>query len=188
MDKGVLIKNNVVDEGFFKTLGIKLIAGRNFTPADTNNQVILSEKSVKDLNLTVETAVGTQVFTGTGDNIEADNVLGVHNAYINNSLKDEMTPVMTHYSAQPEYMVLDVQAENYESLFANVEKIWKKLIPTVPLQYSFLDEDLQKQYSEEKTLRKIINSFTLIAILLSCLGLFGLAMFTAEQRLSLIHI
>ena len=182
MDKGVLIKNNVVDEGFFKTLDIKLIAGRNFTPADTNNQVILSEKSVKDLNLTVETAVGTQVFTGTGDNIEAYNIIGVHKAYINNSLKDEMTPVMTHYSAQPEYMVLDVQAENYENLFANVEKIWKKLIPTVPLQYSFLDEDLQKQYSEEKTLRKIINSFTLIAILLSCLGLFGLAMFTAEQR------
>ena len=182
MDKGVLIKNNVVDEGFFKTLGIKLIAGRNFTPADTNNQVVLSEKSVKDLNLTVETAVGTQVFTGAGDNIEAYNIIGVHKAYINNSLKDEMTPVMTHYSSQPEYMVLDVQAENYESLFANVEKIWKKLIPTVPLQYSFLDEDLQKQYSEEKTLRKIINSFTLIAILLSCLGLFGLAMFTAEQR------
>lgn len=182
MDKGVLIKNNVVDEGFFKTLGIKLIAGRNFTPADTNNQVILSEKSVKDLNLTVETAVGTQVFTGTGDNIEAYNVIGVHKTYINNSLKDEMTPVMTHYSSQPEYMVLDVQAENYESLFANVEKIWKKLIPTVPLQYSFLDEDLQKQYSEEKTLRKIINSFTLIAILISCLGLFGLAMFTSEQR------
>ncbi len=182
MDKGVLIKNNVVDEGFFKTLGIQLIAGRNFTPADTNNQVILSEKSVKDLNLTVETAVGTQVFTGAGDNIEAFNVIGVHKAYINNSLKDEMTPVMTHYSSQPEYMVLDVQADNYESLFANVEKIWKKLIPTVPLQYSFLDDDLQKQYSEEKTLRKIINSFTLIAILLSCLGLFGLAMFTAEQR------
>ena len=130
----------------------------------------------------METAVGTQVFTGAGDNIEAFNVIGVHKAYINNSLKDEMTPVMTHYSSQPEYMVLDVQADNYESLFANVEKIWKKLIPTVPLQYSFLDDDLQKQYSEEKTLRKIINSFTLIAILLSCLGLFGLAMFTAEQR------
>ena len=182
MDKGVLIKNNVVDEGFLKTLGIKLIAGRNFTPADTNNQVILSEKSVRDLNLTVATAVGTEVFTGAGDNIDAFRVIGVYKDYINNSLKEEIKPVMMHYNAQPEYMVLEAQTDNYKALMANVEQIWKKHIPGFPLQYSFLDEEIQKQYVEEKTLRKIINSFTFMAILISCLGLFGLAMFTAEQR------
>ncbi|WP_084650750.1 ABC transporter permease [Runella zeae] len=182
MDKGVLIKNNVVDEGFLKTLGIKLIAGRNFTPADTNNQVILSEKSVRDLNLTLTTAVGTEVFTGAVDNVDAFRVIGVYKDYINNSLKEEIKPVMMHYNAQPEYMVLEVQSDNYDGLMANVEQTWKKLIPGFPLQYSFLDEEIQKQYVEEKTLRKIINSFTFIAILISCLGLFGLAMFTAEQR------
>ena len=182
MDKGQLIKNNFADESFFKTLGIKLIAGRNFTPADTNQQVILSEKSVKDLKLNVETAVGTQVFTGSGNEFRTYTIIGIHKDYINNSLKDEIMPVMTHYNSQPDYMILEAQTNDYTGLFANAEKIWKKLIPETPFQYSFLDEDIQKQYVEEKTLRKIINSFTFIAILISCLGLFGLAMFTAEQR------
>ena len=182
MDKGQLIKNNFADESFFKTLGIKLIAGRNFTPADTNQQVVLSEKSVKDLKLTIETAVGTQVFTGSGNEIRTYTIIGIHKDYINNSLKDEIMPVMTHYNSQPDYMILEAQTNDYTGLFANAEKIWKKLIPETPFQYSFLDEDIQKQYVEEKTLRKIINSFTFIAILISCLGLFGLAMFTAEQR------
>ena len=61
-------------------------------------------------------------------------------------------------------------------------KIWHRNIPDAPFEYSFLDEEVQKQYETEITLSNIINAFTLIAILISCLGLFGLAAFSAEQR------
>lgn len=63
-----------------------------------------------------------------------------------------------------------------------MEAVWHKDIPDAPFEYSFLDSEVQKQYESEMTLSQIINSFTLIAILISCLGLFGLAAFSAEQR------
>ena len=63
-----------------------------------------------------------------------------------------------------------------------METIWHKDFPSVPFEYAFLDAEVQKQYETEITLSQIINSFTLMAILISCLGLFGLAAFSAEQR------
>lgn len=63
-----------------------------------------------------------------------------------------------------------------------METAWHKNIPAVPFEYVFLDDEVQKQYETEITLSKIINSFTLMAIFISCLGLFGLAAFSAEQR------
>jgi len=67
-------------------------------------------------------------------------------------------------------------------LLSSVAAIWQKDMPSVPFEYSFLDTEVQKQYETEVVLSQIINSFTLIAILISCLGLFGLAAFSAEQR------
>ncbi|WP_435357054.1 ABC transporter permease [Emticicia sp. SJ17W-69] len=182
MNQGFLIKNNGVEQDFFKTMGIKMIAGRNFMPSDTNNQVILNEKAVADLKLTPETAIGTQIFNGVGNNIRTFTVIGVHKNYNNNSLKTDIDPMFSYYDVYPDYVVLDAQTKDYASLLSNIEQVWKKLIPDAPFEYTFLDEDIQRLYVEEKTLRKIINSFTFIAILISCLGLFGLAMFTAEQR------
>ena len=182
MNSGYLIKGNGIESDFFKAMGIELIAGRNFTPADTNNQVILNEKAVEDLKLDLTTVVGTQIFTGSDDNVRNFTVVGVHKNYNNNSLKSGIEPMLTYLDVYPDYAILDVQTQDFASFFAKTERIWKKLIPDAPFQYTFLDDEIQKQYIEEKTLQKIVNSFTVIAILISCLGLFGLAMFTAEQR------
>jgi putative ABC transport system permease protein len=67
-------------------------------------------------------------------------------------------------------------------LLAKIGEIWRKNLPAVPFEYAFLDDEVQKQYDTEITLARILNSFTLMAILISCLGLFGLAAFSAEQR------
>ncbi len=182
MNQGYLIKNNGIEQGFLQTMGIKLLAGRNFAQADTNNQVILNEKALKVLNLTLETAIGTQIFTILRGKNTSLTVIGVHKDYNNNSLKSDIDPMLSYLDIYPDYAILEVQTSNYAELISKVGKIWKKLIPDAPFEYSFLDEDIQQQYATEQTLRKIINSFTLIAILISCLGLFGLAMFTAEQR------
>ena len=182
MNDGLLVKNNGIEQDFFKTLGIKMIAGRNFTPADTTNQIILNEKAVKDLKLNMARVVGTQVFTGTGTDTQTFIIIGVHKDYNNNSLKTDIDPMISYLDVYPDYAILDVQTNNYASFFANTEKIWKKIAPSAPFEYTFLDEDIQQQYAQEITLKKVVNSFTAIAILICCLGLFGLAMFTAEQR------
>src|SRR4030095_4311709 len=101
-----------------------------------------------------------------------------------NSLHDEVKPFMLAYSApQPSMSNLTVATDtrNYQSLLSKIETLWQKDFPSEPFQYKFLDQEVQKQYETEITLSKIINSFTIMAILISCLGLFGLAAFSAEQ-------
>jgi putative ABC transport system permease protein len=71
---------------------------------------------------------------------------------------------------------------NYKDLLTRIETVWHKDIPGVPFEYTFLDEQVQKQYESDISMSRIINAFTLIAICISCLGLFGLAAFSAEQR------
>ncbi len=71
---------------------------------------------------------------------------------------------------------------NYKDLLTKIETVWHKDIPGVPFEYTFLDEQVQKQYESDISMSRIINAFTLIAICISCLGLFGLAAFSAEQR------
>ena len=181
-DEALLVKSNGLELDFFKTLDIKMIAGRNFNPSDTTNQIVLNEKAVKDLKLDMKTVIGTQVFSGSGSDMQTLIIIGVHKDYNNNSLKTDIDPMMSYLDNTPDYAILDVQANNYPSFFVNTEKIWKKIAPSAPFEYTFLDEDIQRQYTQENTLKKVVNSFTAIAILICCLGLFGLAMFTAEQR------
>ena len=182
MNDGLLVKNNGIEQDFFKTLGVKIIAGRNFTSIDTTNQIVLNEKAVKDLKLDITTAIGTQIFTGSGNNMQTFTVIGVNKNYNNNSLKIDIDPMISYLDIYPDYAILDVQTNDYALFFVNIEKIWRQITPSAPFDYTFLDEDIQRQYAQENTLKKVVNFFTAIAILICCLGLFGLAMFTAEQR------
>jgi putative ABC transport system permease protein len=79
-------------------------------------------------------------------------------------------------------MTVSVNSHDYKALLGKIQTVWEKDLPGVPFEYSFLDDEVQKQYQTEISLSQIINSFTIIAILISCLGLFGLAAFSAEQR------
>lgn len=87
----------------------------------------------------------------------------------------------SHFGNWPNVTV-HTRTENYKTLLLKIERIWKKDVPGVPFEYSFPDEKVQKAYEMEITLSHIINLFTLMAILISGLGLFGLAAFSAEQR------
>jgi len=80
------------------------------------------------------------------------------------------------------HLIVNISSSNYQALLGKMGKIWHKNLPSTPFVYTFLDEQVQKQYETEISMSRIINSFTLMAILISCLGLFGLATFSAEQR------
>jgi len=77
---------------------------------------------------------------------------------------------------------VSTDSKNYKATLDKIEAIWHKDFSSLPFEYTFLDEAVQKQYETEIVLSQIINAFTLMAILISCLGLFGLAAFSAEQR------
>jgi len=101
------------------------------------------------------------------------------------SLHDNVAPFMVYYNPTSDgihYLIVNINSRNYASLLEKMKGIWHKDLPSTPFDYLFLDDEVQKLYVAEITMSHIINSFTLMAILISCLGLFGLAAFSAEQR------
>ena len=176
-------QNIACDQYFVKANGIKLISGRDFMVNDSN-KALINQTLAKRLNLTPQTAPGTRLYTGDNP-ANFVTVEGVMKDFNYNSLHNDIRPFMLVYSnnaSQFSAMTVSVSSNNYKTLLTRMQALWQKNLPSVPFDYSFMDDEVQKQYDTEIILSKIINSFTLIAILISCLGLFGLAAFSAEQR------
>ncbi len=178
-------QNITTDEHFVKTNGIKIISGRDFTLHDSL-RVLINETLAKRLGFTPQKAVGQRLYTQYPPNpITYVEVAGVMKDFNYSSLHGEVKPFMLVYSSNIgdfTSIVASTDSKNYKGLLGKIETIWHKDLPAVPFEYAFLDAEVQKQYETEITLSQIINSFTLMAILISCLGLFGLAAFSAEQR------
>jgi putative ABC transport system permease protein len=188
MSSGLSVKINRVDKDFFTVLDIPLVAGRYLTPTDTTNQTVVNEKVLSELKIDKDKAIGASLFSEFDGNKEEYKIIGVTKDYNFNSLKEDVRPIASLYSRTPAYMIVEAKTADYNSLLSDLGAIWKKTISQAPFEYTFLDEDIQKQYGEENTLKRIADSFTLLAILISCLGLFGLAMFTAQQRIKEIGV
>ncbi|HVS91080.1 MAG TPA: FtsX-like permease family protein [Mucilaginibacter sp.] len=178
-------QNMDVDENFVKANGIKIIAGRDFHIKDTI-KTLINETLCKRLGLKPEKAPGTRLYSqylnGPVSYVE---VVGVMKDFNYNSLHGEVKPFMLFYNGDPNafsFMTVSVSSSDYKTVLSKIGNIWEKDLPGVPFEYTFLDQEVQKQYTAEISLSQIINSFTIMAILISCLGLFGLAAFSAEQR------
>jgi len=179
-------ENMAADEKFVKANGIKIIAGRDFDIKDTS-KTLINETMCKRLGLKVEKAPGLRLFSKAFDgSISYYEIVGVMKDFNFASLHGEVRPFMIFHSGNPgnyfSHMTVSVTSPDYKSLLSKMETIWQKNMPGIPFAYTFLDQEVQKQYQAEISLSNIINSFTIMAILISCLGLFGLAAFSAEQR------
>ncbi|TWJ04396.1 putative ABC transport system permease protein [Mucilaginibacter frigoritolerans] len=178
-------QNIASDQYFIKAYGIKLLSGRDFIPGDSN-KVIINTTLAKRLNLNAQTAPGARLYSQFGNGpLTFVTVVGVMNDFNYNSLHDAVRPFMVEYDGNAGDMssiIVSTNSKDYKALLTQIGAIWHKDLPSVPFEYSFMDSEVQKQYETEITLSNIINSFTIIAILISCLGLFGLAAFSAEQR------
>jgi putative ABC transport system permease protein len=185
MKTSIDAQNIDVDEYFVKSNGIKIISGRDFHLNDSG-KTLINETLCRRLGLTPEKAPGTILYTEyKPDPMFSVQVVGVMKDFNYSSLHNEVKPLELDYSTNASRftkMTVSVNSNNYKSLLTKLETAWHQNLPGVPFEYQFLDEVMQKQYESEETLGNIINSFTLMAILISSLGLFGLASFSAEQR------
>jgi putative ABC transport system permease protein len=178
---GVDQQNLSSDENFVKATGIQIISGRDFRFNDSA-KVLINETLMKRLGLNLKNAPGVKLFTGDDRNYE---VAGVMKDFNYSSLHDNINPFMIICEPKRDDIhdvIVNVNTNDYKNLLGKIETIWRKDVPSEPFQYSFLDAAVQQQYRSETIFSNIINSFTLMAILISCLGLFGLAAFSAEQR------
>jgi putative ABC transport system permease protein len=185
---GKLVRTNFVDESFLQTLDIQPLAGRLFSsqfPADTNGRIVINVATVKELGYTSpEQAVGKKLyFDWRGQSFEY-HIVGVVKDFHFQDLHVPIAPYAFMLNNQPfySYLVVHAKAGNVSPLLSSIGKTWTRLNPNEPFEYSFLDEDFQKNYATEDRRAAMVGFFTTIAIVISCLGLFGLAAFSAEQR------
>ncbi len=187
------IKFLAADYDFIPTYGIQLVAGRNFSRAygmDTTN-FILNEASINAIGWkSPQDAVGKDFQYG-GRN---GHVIGVIKDFHFESLRQKIVPiVLVNPPVSPadsrfNKLSIKVTGNNIPSALASVEKTWKKFLPEIPYQYSFLDEKFTELYQSEQRQGTIFTVFACIAIFIACLGLFGLSAFAITQRVKEIGV
>ena len=178
------------DEDYLKTLGIPILHGRNFTPSDTALQILINQAGLRTFNIPENEAVGQKLFSEYQNETTTYEIIGVVKDFHQVSLKEVIRPIIFEYSPTERNLaiVVDASVANSQGLVTSLESTWNELIPQTPFEYSFLNDHIQKQYVHEMRLAETINWFTFIAIFISCLGLFGLSVFVAEQRMKEIGI
>ncbi|GAB2586787.1 ABC transporter permease [Spirosoma areae] len=181
-------RTNRIDVNYLNTLNIKPVAGRLFSrafPADTNRRIILNERAVNQLGYkSAQGAVGRKAFVERGGERVGFTIVGVVRDFHFEDLHLPITPYAftLNESDDYNYIVAHAKAGNLQTVLKSIEAVWQKTNPGEPFAYSFLDEEFQKNYVAESRLATVVGYFTFIAILISCLGLFGLASFNVEQR------
>ncbi|CCH51927.1 protein of unknown function DUF214 [Fibrisoma limi BUZ 3] len=178
-----------VDEQFMRTYGVRQLAGRGFQANEPHwrNRYIINRAALKALGFpSPEAAVDESlVFGGEATRRGSDmRIIGVVDNFHIESLKLPTRPIL--YTCPPPtrmaYFSVKLGTQQLPGTIDQVNQIWKQLFPQSPFDYFFLDQKFDEQYRSERQFQRIFTVFTGLAILVACLGLFGLATFTAEQR------
>jgi putative ABC transport system permease protein len=183
--KAVLAQTWMVDEDYIGTLGLKLVKGRNFNKqmgTDTASMII-NETAAKLMD--VADPVNKMLYVPQ-DNMakvwKGYRIVGEIKDFNFNSLKTNISPVVLMYGEDRGALSLKVKTANITTLMGLVKSKWKSVAPNREFNYSFMDDDFDATYRAEQRMGTIAIVFTTLAIIIACLGLFGLAAYAAEQR------
>ncbi|RFM25709.1 ABC transporter permease [Deminuibacter soli] len=185
---GKEIKLNFIDFDYLKTLGIRSIAGRIYSaqfPADSTDGIVLNEKAISLLGYTTGNAVGKRVYTEFQGSKTTLQIVGVVKDFHYEDLHVPIGPYGFRLNDRFDdfsYAVVHINSQDVQHTIASIQQTWRRLNNNDPFEFNFLDEQFQKNYEAENRLSAIVGYFTGVAILISCLGLFGLSAFSAEQR------
>ena len=167
-----------VDHDYIKTLGMDVIAGRDFTiEMSTDSQaVIINQRMAQELGL--QNPLGERITNG-GNTWE---VVGVVQDFNYQSVKEVIRPLCLVLGNSPSIISVKVKTENMQALTEAITSVWKQFLPSQAIRFSFLDESLARMYDDILRMVRIFLSFSILAILIACLGLFALSAFMVEQR------
>jgi putative ABC transport system permease protein len=184
-DKGQSMNYLFVDSDFIRVYGINLKAGRAFRKelrSDDTAAFVINEAATRAFGFaSPEAAIGKQIQTGFSG--RKGSVIGVCHDFHYRSLQTKVEPlIMAIKPDRFSNISLKISTQDVSRTLAIVEQKWKELFPQHPFEYFFLDESFDNQYRSDEKLSRIFFTFTLLTILIACLGLFGLATFTAERR------
>lgn len=193
MDDAIHIYNNNVDLGYLKLLDIKLLSGNYFSDYNTDTtrfKILISKSGVDMLGIPVEDAPGEMVYFDWEGNKMMYEIVGVTDDIHQFSLHKEIDPILFEIGMgrRYKYLVLDANFERFQSLITDLENIWKEVVPQTPFSYYTLNDHLMLQYEGDFNTFNLIKYFAIIAVIISCLGLYAMSLSHAEKRIREIGI
>lgn len=177
-----LTNMKLADADYISTFDLELLAGRNLMPSDTVREVIVNEAMLQSLGITsYEDALGETVYANGGT--MKGQVVGVVSNFHDRSLHERINAALiTTASSMYSNFAIKINGNSVKETLEEIQALWEEQYPDKLFEYSFLDEDIAKFYEAEDTLLKGIQFFSLIAIFIGCLGLYGLISFMISQK------
>lgn len=179
-DEEILMRAVFADRDYFKVLGMEILDGEGFSrelPTEGDFFAVVNEEAARVMGM--EAPVGQWLTIGEN----RGTIIGLVKDYHFVSLRRSIEPLIILYSPpQSRVLFARLRSENIPSQIGHIEQVWNQFVPEYNFNYRFLDEALDSLYRAEQRIGRISRSFSLLAIIVSCLGLFGLASYMAEQR------
>jgi len=181
---GFDMQNWVIDYDYIRTMGMQIIKGRNFSRdfGGDSSAIIINETTAKIIGY--KDPIGKQLFRAVDQqgHVGAFTIIGVVKNFNFETLHHDVGPLSFELGTGGGLASFKVGTANVNQLIAQVQSKWKSLASGLPFRYRFLDESFDEMYRSEQRVGKIALVFSVLAIFIACLGLFGLATFIAEQR------
>ncbi|HOZ86485.1 MAG TPA: ABC transporter permease [Bacteroidia bacterium] len=180
-DENFTLFTKFADADYFKTFGLEFSAGEAYQPDDTSGKVVVNETLLKKLNIkNTEEAIGKDIRMGGG---RWRQIVGVVKDFKTNSLREEIKPLMIaprkkHFSI----IAVKLLGNNLPASQAEIQRYWDRFFPEYAFDASFMDENIERFYQQEKQMALLYKIFASLAIFISCLGLYGLVSFMVVQK------
>ncbi len=185
-EESFLLQTSWVDYDYIDTYGMTLVKGRNFDKSFTSDKdaCIINESAAKNFSIT---DISNTRFLAPQESGQYRylQVIGIVKNFNFESLRNPIQPYMFVFKGDQNYwgyVTVKLSAQNYQQTISEIEKRWKEFTSNDPLQYYFVDEDFEQMYLQEKQNAQLAVIFSILAVLIAALGLFGLTSFTVEQR------
>jgi putative ABC transport system permease protein len=185
-DKGEDLTSFIVDEDFIPTMKMEMAAGRNFSKSYSDSPSVILNMAAATL-MGWKDPLGKHIIYPGGDNTRFT-VIGVVKDFHFQSLRNPIGPFALFYntsktySLKESYLAVRIRSGNPTKAIARIQQIWKGFSPEDPFEYSFLDTQYDSLYKADATIGKVFGAFTILSLAVACLGLLGLALYTAERR------
>ena len=174
-----------VDYDYINTLGMEIVKGRNFSRefGSDSSAIIINESTARLLGY--DDPIGKKLYTSdnnTPPNSISYTIIGVVKNFHFESLRQSISPLSFRLGHDSWSTAFKISTTDVRTLVKNIERKWKAMVPGIPFSYQFLDDAFDQMYRTEQRVGKLAISFALLAIVIACLGLFGLSSYMSEQR------
>lgn len=181
-----IMHNYRIDHNYIETLGMEITDGRNFSEdfISDSTAVLINEAAAKQIGY--KNTVGEFIASYGGSQQEptsvAYKIVGIVKDFHFSTMRENITPLIFTLDERKGFISFKIQSDDISNTVKSINKQWDALAPGQPFQYSFLDDRFNEMYESEQKIGNIFSVFAFLAIFIACLGLYGLAAFTAEQK------